>query len=75
MLSVEIKLTAKDYFALHSDIPNVLKKYTYFFIFSVFYFIYIYRSPIIVSDMKCHSPDKTCQSFDNTCYSFHFRLS
>ena len=40
MLSVEKKITEKDYFALHSDIPNVLEKkyiYTYFLIFSVFF--------------------------------------
>ena len=36
------KLTEKDYFALLSDIPNVLKKYTYFLIFSVFYFFFFF---------------------------------
>ena len=43
VLSDEKKMTAKDYFALHSDIPNVLKKiYLLRNIFSVLFFIYVY---------------------------------
>ena len=40
------KMTEKDYFALHFDIPNVLKKYTYFLIFSVFYFYIFFNNPV-----------------------------
>ena len=39
-------MTEKDYFALHFDIPNVLKKYTYFLIFSVFYFYIFFNNPV-----------------------------
>ena len=41
VLSVEKKLTEKDYFALHSDIPNVLKKiYLLLNIFSVLFYFF-----------------------------------
>ena len=37
------KLTEKDYFALHSDIPNVLKKiYLLLNIFSVLFFFFFF---------------------------------
>ena len=42
VLSVEKKLTEKDYFALHFDIPNVLKKIYLLLIFSVFFFFFFF---------------------------------